>query len=90
MIFICKLYGIFLCSLLTDRLAILCRAALNQEMDLNIVNLDGQRVLHSRFQATVGVHYIADIPSHLPHGTYIVSISDIQGRQWYSTKLIRR
>ncbi|MBK7797284.1 MAG: hypothetical protein IPK61_08090 [Saprospiraceae bacterium] len=62
MIFICKLYGIFLCSLLTDRLAILCRAALNQEMDLNIVNLDGQRVLHSRFQATEGVHYIADIP----------------------------
>ena len=76
--------------LLTDRLAILCRAALNQEMDLNIVNLDGQRVLHSRFQATEGVHYIADIPSHLPHGTYIVSISDIQGRQWYNTKLIRQ
>ena len=83
-------FDIYPNPLLTDRLAILCRAALNQEMDLNIVNLDGQRVLHSRFQATEGVHYIADIPSHLPHGTYIVSISDILGRQWYNTKLIRQ
>ncbi|MBL0259764.1 MAG: hypothetical protein IPQ10_01610 [Saprospiraceae bacterium] len=76
--------------MLTDRLAILCAAASTKRWISISSNLDGQRVLHSRFPATEGVHYIADIPSHLPHGTYIVSISDIQGRQWYNTKLIRQ
>ncbi|MBX7163788.1 MAG: hypothetical protein K1X49_08835 [Saprospiraceae bacterium] len=75
---------------MTDRLAILCRAVLNQEMDLNIVNLDGKRVLRSRFQATEGGQFLTDIPPDISSRTCNVPRSETQGRLGYSTKSIRR
>lgn len=71
-----------------DKFYLLSRISSNDNYQISIFNLQGQKIKETRVKPELGLQYIFMIPDDLISGNYILSISDEKGKLVQEEKLI--